>query len=265
MGIVGNTRATAENIYRVVRGEGTLLLALQGLIVLLFGVAVAAAVKTSLNGTLHFEIIVETCSFLGALVLVAAQHRASRRALRARAIKNVVNELVANATELTSGELMRTRAELLQAMDDYEDGVRYYYSQLATTASRSALISGALDGHRDQGLVHHLNQWVHDCEACNRRFMMSELRLFSTTADEVGVRERVRIHVSIVTGPAVSQREALARISEFICSLQQQKSLPKRLTPLVNELTSANATFGAADAIVAEVDGVDLVGNQALR
>jgi hypothetical protein len=246
-------RNKARHGYHIIRGEEVRVRALGGLIGLLFAVALGTAIETSWNGKPHPEIIVETCSFLGALLVVAVQRGAAKRALRRRALKNVLSELIANAAELASGELMRTGAELTTAVEDHGDGLRYYYSHLATTATRSAILSGAFDGRRDDELLTHLSRWVHDCEACNRRFMMSELRLFSATPDVVGVQERVRIHVSIVTGPAVHQRRELRDVAIFLRKLDGEQALPKQLTPLLAKLSDALERFPSADAIGAEL------------
>ncbi len=223
------------------------------LILALVTIALVTVVRTSWDALPGPEITVETCSFLAALLIVLAQQGVERRARRQRAIENVVRELVANASELTSGELMRTGQELTVAMADRGDGLRYYYSHLATTATRGAVLSGALAGWQDQDLVERLSGWVHECEACNRRFTMSELRLFSTAGDEAGVRERARIHVSIVTGPAEHQRKALNEIARFLLDLREEKRLPKQLNPLLDRLRAEVTRFSKADEVSVEL------------
>jgi hypothetical protein len=247
-------RSGVRHGFAAIRGEEARVRALRGVVVILFAVALGTVIKTSWHGKPHLEIIVEACSFLGALAAIAAGQRADKRASRCRALANVMRELLANAHDLASGEFMRTETELHDAMNDHGDGLRYYYSHLATTATRSAILNGALDGRADHKLVEQLNQWVHDSEACNRRFMMSELRLFSTTADETGVRERVRIHVSIVTGPAVRQRAALEKIARFLMQRRYAIALPKDVAPLAQQLAVALERFRLADAIVAELE-----------
>lgn len=243
----------AQRAFRRLRGEEARIRALRILIVILLVVALGTVIRTSWNGLPGPELTIETCSFLAALLVVLAQHGAERRALRRRAIENIASELAANASELTSGELMRTGSQLQAAMDDHGDGLRYYYSHLATTATRGAILSGALDGRQDRELVERLTQWVHDCEACNRRFMMSELRLFSTGANESGVRERARIHVSIVSGPAARQRAGLKEVADFLIDLGDRDSLPKQLSPLLARLKAAVEGFEGADAISVEL------------
>lgn len=226
--------------------------ALVAVIVLLVTVALVTVVRSSWDALPRPEIIVETCSFLAALLIVLAQQGAERRARRNRAIENLLLELSDNASELTSGELMRNSRQLMVATADHEDGLRYYYSHLSTTATQGAVLSGALSGRQDRELAERLSRWVHECEACNRRFTMSELRLFSTAGDEEGVRERARIHVSIVTGPARHQREALKEISAFLVGFCDSGCLPKRLKPLIDQLATAVKHFQKADRIVAE-------------
>jgi hypothetical protein len=238
-----------KRAFRAATTEELRIRAVRGAIVVLFCVAVVTAVVTSWNGKPHFEIIVEACSFLGAVLIVVAQHGAERRALRARALRNVLQELTANARRLAGGEFIRTPAELAVAMTDHTDGIRYYYSHLDTTATRSAILAGALDGRRDEGLLQHLTHWVSECEACNRRFLMSELRLFSSAGDLAGVQERMRIHVSIATGPAVQQRAALARTARFLLACNDERALPKRLSPLFAQLSDALQRFREADRI----------------
>lgn len=223
------------------------------LIVLLFAVAVGTTVISSLNGKPHPEIIVEMTAFLAALVAIGYEHGATKRALRRRALQNVITELVANAKELVGGTLMHDGAQLRQAMNNHGDGLRYYYTHLATTATRGALLSGALDGRQDRALVEHLNSWVHDADICNRRFMMSELRLFSATRDDAGIRERLRIHVSIVTGPAVQQRRTVEALADYIRDLDRENKIPRQLTPLVVKLTTATSLFAHAESIVLDL------------
>ncbi len=247
-------RSRVKRGFATIRGEEVRVRALRGVVVILFAVALGTVIKTSWHGKPHLKIIVEACSFLGALAAIAAGQRADKRASRCRALANVIRELLANANDLASGEFMRTETEVHAAMNDHGDGLRYYYSHLATTATRSAILNGSLDGRADHKLVEQLNQWVHDSEACNRRFMMSELRLFSTAADEAGVRERVRIHVSIVTGPAVRQRAALEKIARFLMQRRDARALPKDVTPLLQQLAGAVDLFREADTIVAELE-----------
>lgn len=223
------------------------------LILTLVAIALVTVVRTSWDALPGPEITVETCSFLVALLIVIVQQSVERRARRGRAIENVVKELIANASELTSGELMRTGHDLTTAMADRQDGLRYYYSHLATTATRGAVLSGALGGWQDQRLVEQLSDWVHECEACNRRFTMSELRLFSTAGDEAGVRERARIHVSIVTGPAEHQRKALNEIARFLLDLRKERRLPKQLNPLLDRLTIEVTGFSKAHEVSVEL------------
>ena len=247
-------RGKSGSVFHRLRSDGAKVIALTVLILFFATVVLVTVVRTSWDELPKPEIIVETCSFLVALLIVLAQQGAERRARRQRAIETVIRELSANASELTSGELMRTGPQLLEAMADLDDGLRYYYSHLATTATRGSILSGALAGREDRELLRRLSQWVHDCEACNRRFTMSELRLFSTEGDESGVRERARIHVSIVTGPATQQRKALKEIADFVILLQDDSDLPKQMSPLVDELAAAVDRFSAADAVAEELE-----------
>jgi uncharacterized membrane protein len=242
-----------RDLLRKVGGDGARVAALVVLILVLVAVALVTVVRTSWDSLPGPELTIETCSFLVALLIVLAQQGAERRARRRRAVENLVRELASNASELTDGELMRTGPELMAAMADHGDGLRYYYSHLATTATRGAILSGALAGRQDHELVERLSRWVHECEACNRRFTMSELRLFSTAGDEVGVKERARIHVSIVTGPAAHQREALDEISRFLIGLREKGGLPNNLDPLLDQLGVAVSRFSLADEISTEL------------
>jgi hypothetical protein len=240
--------------FRKLGGDEAMVQGVRALIFLLVLIALVTVVRTSWDALPNPEITVETCSFFAALLIVLAQHGAERRARRRRAIENVVKELAANAAELTTGELMRTGPELKGAMTDYVDGLRYYYSHLATTATRGAILSGALGGRQDRELVERLGGWVHECEACNRRFTMSELRLFSTAADEAGVSERARIHASIVTGPAAHQRAALKEAAGSLIGQSKSGRLPKQLNPLLEQLVLAVKRFAGADTIAVELE-----------
>jgi len=250
---MGVLRKKGLGVLRKLGSDAVRVPVLIALILVLAAVALVTVVRTSWDALPGPEITVETCSFLVALLIVLAQQGVERRARRRRAIENVVRELIANAAELTSGELMRTGQELTVAMANRGDGLRYYYSHLATTATRGAVLSGALGGWQDQDLVERLSGWVHECEACNRRFTMSELRLFSTADDEAGVRERARIHVSIVTGPAERQRRDLDEIARFLFDLRKEKRLPKQLNPLLDRLRNELSSFPKADEISVEL------------
>lgn len=240
--------------YRLFHGFDPRVRALWYAIGVLGAVGLGAAIYAWASGTLGPEIIVETCSLMCALLLVLAQRWAVDQALRRRALKNIAEELLLNARDLCGGELMRGCADILDAKNDPKDGLRYFYPHMATTVTGAALMSGALDGYRDQELAKHLSDWTHTAEECNRRFAMAEHLLFSTSADEAGVAERIRVHVSIVTGPAAKQRKLLRTIVDRLSELREDGALPKRLTEQLDELVAAVTRFDCAEAIVRDIE-----------
>lgn len=167
-------------------------------------------------------------------------------------MRNVVEELSANAQALSTGELAKSRAAIERESRDVEDGLRLYYPQVATMATRTALLSGALDSAGDRGVAEALGVWAHTAEVCNKRFTMGELLLFSTESSAKGIKERLRIHASIATGAAVRQREALASVVPLMVAIGE-KGAPGELSAYLANLAAAVTRFERIDDTAADV------------
>ena len=113
-------------------------------IALLVGMGLVTAVRASFS-EFRPEIVIETCSFVTALLLLIAEQRASRQAARRTAIRHATGELLSNAKALCSGCLMTGRNDLETQVKDLRSGLRFYYPDLATEAVKAALGGGALD------------------------------------------------------------------------------------------------------------------------
>ena len=230
------------------------------LIAILVGVGLVTAVRASFT-EFRPEIVVETCSFVTALLLLVAEQRASRQAARRTAIRHATGELLSNAKALCHGCLMTKRGDLEAQIKDLQCGLRFYYPTLASEAVKSALGGGALDGHRDAKLVKQLSEWLIGAELCNARFTMAELLLFFLPATPEAMQERFQLHVSIAAGPAAKQRAALQAAAQSLDKFVAEGSLPRESSEHLDAMTSVFANFPEAETIAD--DAMELLAHSA--
>jgi len=217
----------------------------------LVSLGVALSIATAID-EFRPSSMVETCSFVTALVLLIYERRAARQAMRRIAIRHATEELLMNAKVLLDGSLMTDGNELARQLKDLRWGLRHYYPTLSTGAVKAALTGGALDGARDASLVEHLNEWLAEAELCNARFAMAELLLFFLPATSSGMEERLYLHVSIAKGPASKQREALKRTADHLEEIVAQGLLPKESGEHLDEMLEAITEFARAEAVLEE-------------
>ena len=153
----------------------TILRSVWALIVLLFVGGLVAAVIGSLR-TPHPEVIIETCSFAVAILLVMAERSHAHYVTRIAAMRNVVDELNTDAAALFDGVWSELPEAVLKQLDDESDGLRFYYDHLATSAVATAILGGALDGRRDAELVRALYKWQRGADVCNARLSRARRR-----------------------------------------------------------------------------------------
>lgn len=199
------------------------------------------------------ELVVETCSFATALLLLAAEQRASRNAARRTAMRHATEELLANAKVLCDGPVMMSQEALVTRSKDVRGGLRLYYPHLATTALKAALVGGAMDSDRDSGCVKALSQWLASAEICNTRFAMAELLLFFLPATTDAMRERLQLHVSIVAGPTTQQRAEFRCLIDQLNEFRTRKLLPKESGEHLDEIAEVMERFSIADEVAEEV------------
>jgi hypothetical protein len=212
------------------------------LVALVLG-GLVAAIKGSLR-TVHPEIVVETCSFLSALTVVMLEQRARRIGRRRGALEHLVEELRANAVALCSDDVVLDCSAILTQVSDNKSGLRFYYPRLTTTATVAGLLSGALDGGGDRDLASRLSRWTASAERCNGRLAMAELLLFFLPATDSGMRERLELHLSILSGPVARQRAEVASLARDIGNLAEGGVIPKSLA------ATTTGTLGLLDEFV---------------
>jgi hypothetical protein len=192
---------------------------------LLFAVGVAVAVVGSLR-TPHPEIVIETCSFAVALLLVMAERGHARHTARIAALRNVVDELHVDSTALFDGVWRESPDAIIEQLDDESDGLRFYYDHLSTAAVNTAVLGGALDERKDADLVRALHKWQRGADICNARLSMAELHFFFLPRSRTGMLERLDVHLTIATDAVAKQRQELAELHEQMTVASQEGRLP---------------------------------------
>jgi hypothetical protein len=218
------------------RGLTTLLWCL---IAICVGAGLTAAITASFHA-IRPEIVVETCSFVAALLLVAVERRTSNAERRRLAISRILEELLGNATALCDGAWAESIDEILKQAENEHDGLRRYYEHLSTAATSTAVLTGALGAKDDDALVRRLQAWRVTAERCNARLSMAELLLFFLPPTRDAMQERVRLHMSIAEGVIVEQRAKLRELVAFLVEQRSRGVLPAEadsyLVPIVEIL-----------------------------
>jgi hypothetical protein len=220
---------------------------------------VIAGFATAARASVHKvrpELVVETCSFATALLLLAVEQRTSGLAERRTAIRHATEELVASARILCEGPVVIDRQSLLIEKEEIESGLRYYYPHLATAALKAALVGGAMDNKHDSECVAALGGWLASAETCNTRFAMAELLLFFLPSSEEAMHERLQLHVAIVAGPAADQRHALEDLVGSLTTFQNEGLLPVESGEHLQQIKDIMQAFARADAIADEIEAL---------
>lgn len=218
----------------------------RGLIAVLFvGGLVFAGL--GLSGKPEPEVVIETCSFAAALLLVAAEHRRVRRTKRSAAVTNIAKEMERNADALYAKEWLIGADEVEKEATDVRRGLRLYYPHVATVATGGALLGDALDARRDAPLVAQLQLWQQSAEAFNTRVTMAQLLLFFLPRDKDSMLERLEIHVTIATKTVSKQRDELAAVVNALEALYADRELKTTLSASIAKVREVLKQRKAAD------------------
>lgn len=234
-------------------------------IALLFAVGLGAAVVGSLR-TPHPEVIIETCSFAVAILLVMAERSHARYGARVAAMRNVLDELVANATALFCGVWDEAPEAVIGQLPDKTGGLRIYYDHLAVSAVQAAILGGALESQTDAELVRTLHKWQHSADVCNARLSMAELHYFFLPRSDQGMLERLDIHLTIATDAVAKQRLELAELHALLVTMVETSRLPPAAVVEVSRIGSLLRTAPGLQRDVARLVALaDDVAQQARR
>jgi hypothetical protein len=191
------------------------------------------------------EIVVETCSFVVALLLVVLDRRSAASEQRRVAITRVAEELLDNAEALCGGIWAEPTAAVMAAARNKRDGLRIFYPHLATAAVTAGLLGRAFAGKGDLEVARRLQRWRAQADECNARLSMAELLLFFLPSTREGMEERLRLHVSIAGGPIERQREELADLVDFLVATLAGEGMPSEAA---EHLRAAKARLLGGDA-----------------
>jgi len=227
--------------------EALTLRAKQALIALLF-VAGLVFAGIAIAGNPRPEVVIETCSFAAALLLVALEHQRTRRAKRSAALTNIAREMQRNSEALYDEQWLFGVGVIQEQLADLRRGLRFYYPHLATVAVGGALLGDALDQRRDRDLIHQLHLWQEAAETFNTRATMAELLLFFLPHTDESMLERLEVHVTIATGTVGAQRDELARLLTVMGSVKADRKIARSLAKMISNVRNILEQQVAADA-----------------
>jgi hypothetical protein len=219
----------------------------QALVAALFAAGLVFA-GLSLTGKPQPEIIIETCSFAAALLLVAFEHQRARRTKRAAALTHIAREMQRNAEALFAEQWLLQVDVIEEQVVDVMRGLRFYYPHLATVATGGALLGDALDHRKDAELICQLQLWQEAAESFNTRVTMAELLLFFLPRTTESMLERLEVHATIATETVSRQRDELQSVVDIIIKLQFDRHLAEHLAEPLERMRVVLSQRLAADA-----------------
>jgi hypothetical protein len=226
----------------------------QALIALLFiGGLVFAGL--AISGKPRPEVVIETCSFAAALLLVAREHQRTRRTKRVAALTNIAREMQRNAEALYAEQWLLGIDVIQAQFAEPRRGLRFYYPHLATIATGGALLGDALDHRRDSTLIRQLQLWQEAAGKFNTRATMAEFLLFFLPATDECMLERLEVHVTISTETVSTQRDELDGLVTAIAAVRADRKLARSLAGPITTMREVLEQRIAADDAANALNG----------